>query len=132
MSLWKFGDFEAEVDFLDADFLDKLENAKKEMNDHLRLVPKVGRNTDIIRAQVNCYLAFYDALFGNGAGSAITSGRMSLKVCLEATDSLLAFEKKSSGDIENKYGKYMVQNHGNRKQRRDFQKRQNRQGRADG
>ena len=31
MSLWKFGNFEAEVDFTDADFLDVLEEAKAEM-----------------------------------------------------------------------------------------------------
>lgn len=128
MSLWKFGDFEAEVDFLDADFLDRLEDAKKEMNEHLRLVPKVGKNADIIRAQVNCYRSFFDTLFGNGAGNAITGGRTSLNICLEAADSLLEFEKKSSGDVEQKYGKYMVQNHGNRQQRRNYQKKYKNQG----
>ena len=27
MSLWKFGDFEADVDFTDADFLDAIESS---------------------------------------------------------------------------------------------------------
>ena len=85
MSLWKFNDFEREVDFTDADFLDRLEDAKKNMNDQLRLVPKTGKNSDIIRSQVACYRVFYDTLFGEGAGDAIMGGKTSLNICLEAT-----------------------------------------------
>lgn len=32
MSLWKFGDFEADVDFTDADFLDAIDEAKAAMH----------------------------------------------------------------------------------------------------
>ncbi|WP_072524967.1 DUF6673 family protein [Clostridium sp. Marseille-P3244] len=120
MSLWKFNDFEREVDFTDADFLDRLEDAKKNMNDQLRLVPKTGKNSDIIRSQVACYRVFYDTLFGEGAGDAIMGGKTSLNICLEATDSLLAFEGRTSDELNRKYEKYMVQNHGNRQQRRKY------------
>ena len=51
MSLWKFGDFEAEVDFTDADFLDVLEEAKAEMFEAGKKVPITGKQSDIIRAQ---------------------------------------------------------------------------------
>ena len=50
MSLWKFGDFEAEVDFTDADFLDVLEEAKAEMFEAGKKVPITGKQSDIIRA----------------------------------------------------------------------------------
>ena len=33
MSRWKFGKFEAEVDFTDADFMDALEEAQQELAD---------------------------------------------------------------------------------------------------
>ena len=42
MSLWKFGNFEAEVDFTDADFLDVLEEAKAEMFEAGKKVPITG------------------------------------------------------------------------------------------
>ena len=42
MSLWKFGNFEAEVDFTDADFLDVLEEAKAEMFEAGKKVPMTG------------------------------------------------------------------------------------------
>ena len=51
MSLWKFGDFEADVDFTDADFLDAIDEAKAAMHEAEQNVPVVGKNSDIIRAQ---------------------------------------------------------------------------------
>ena len=54
MSLWKFGNFEAEVDFTDADFLDVLEEAKAEMFEAGKKVPITGKQSDIIRAQCAC------------------------------------------------------------------------------
>ena len=62
MSLWKFGDFEAEVDFTDADFLDVLEEAKAEMFEAGKKVPITGKQSDIIRAQCACFYVFFDTL----------------------------------------------------------------------
>ena len=55
MSLWKFGDFETDVDFTDADFLDAIEDAKAAMHEEQKNVPVVGKNSDIIRAQCACF-----------------------------------------------------------------------------
>ena len=63
MSLWKFGNFEAEVDFTDADFLDVLEEAKAEMFEAGKKVPITGKQSDIIRAQCACFYVFFDTLF---------------------------------------------------------------------
>lgn len=122
MSLWKFGNFEKEIDFTDADFLDVLDAAKASMAEELRKVPKVGKNSDIIRAQVQCYRTFFDTLFGAGAGEAVFEGKTSLEVCLRAASSLVAFEDRESQRIDSQYRKYYVQNHGNREQRRKYNK----------
>ena len=122
MSLWKFGDFEKEIDFTDADFLDALDDAKANMAEELKKVPKVGKNSDIIRAQVQCYRTFFDTLFGAGAGEAILEGKTSLEVCLRAESSLVAFEDNESHRIDSQYSKYYVKNHGNREQRRRYNK----------
>ena len=45
MSLWKFGDFEADVDFTDADFLDAIDKAKAAMHEAEQNVPVVGKNS---------------------------------------------------------------------------------------
>ena len=75
MSLWKFGDFEADVDFTDADFLDAIDEAKAAMHEAEQNVPVVGKNSDIIRAQCACFYVFFDTLFGEGA-ACLTGCRM--------------------------------------------------------
>lgn len=64
MSLFKFGQLEAEVDFTDADFLETIEEAKKTLTKDMVEVPKVGREADIIRAQCKCYFNFFDNILG--------------------------------------------------------------------
>ena len=94
MSLWKFGDFEADVDFTDADFLDAIDEAKAAMHEAEQNVPVVGKNSDIIRAQCACFYVFFDTLFGEGAGERILCGKNSIKLCNEAAESLLDCRKK--------------------------------------
>ena len=88
MSLWTFGDFEAEVDFTDADFLDAIDEAKAAMHEAEQNVPIVGKNSDIIRAQCACFYVFFDTLFGEGAGERILCGKNSIKLCNEASESV--------------------------------------------
>lgn len=122
MSVWKFGAFEAEVDFTDADFLDALDEAKNLMNEKLTQVPETGKASDLIRAQVACFYAFFDGLFGAGAAQSIFEGRKSLELCLQAAESITDFEQAESSRMDSAYKKYYVQNHGNREQRRQYQK----------
>ena len=49
-------------------------------------------------------------------------GKTSLNACLNATDALLAFENKEADKLNQKYGNYTVQQHGNRQQRRKYDK----------
>lgn len=115
MSLWKFGNFETEIDFTDADFLDRLDEAKRNMNLQLNKAPKTGKASDIVRAQCACFYAFFDTLFGRGAGDKIFEGKNSLERCFEAAEALNRFEQESVERFE-QFGKYQVQNHGNRQQ----------------
>lgn len=124
MSLWKFGNFEAEADFTDADFLENLDNAKAALDKQLKLVPKVGSGAEIVRAQVECFYTFFDVLFWDGAGDEIFDGKHSLKLCVEAADSLHAFEERERESLTSGYEKYRIQNHGNRQQRRTYQNNQ--------
>ena len=103
MSLCKFGDFEAEVDFTDADFLDVLDEAKAAMFDADKKVPVTGKQSDIIRAQCACFYVFFDTLFGEGAGERIFRGKNSIKLCTEAAESLLDFETAETKKLDGKY-----------------------------
>ena len=110
MSLWKFNGFEAEVDFTDADFLDALDDAKKELDEAMKSVPKVGKNSDIVRAQCKCFYRFFDVLFYEGAGNDVYQGRHSLDLCIKSAESLTELQNAQNKQYDN-YDKYRVQTH---------------------
>ncbi|MFR3392022.1 MAG: DUF6673 family protein [[Clostridium] scindens] len=78
MSLWKFGTFEQEIDFTDADFMDALEEAQEQLVIQSKETPKVGKKSDIIRAQVDCFAQFFDHIFGPETSEKMYEGRVSL------------------------------------------------------
>lgn len=122
MSLFKYGNLEAEIDFTDVDFLENLDEAKKLMADEAAQVPKTGKAADIIRAQCQCYFNFFDRVIGEGALEEMFQGRTSLNSCLDATDALLKFENDEALKLNEKYSDYTVQQHGNRQQNRNYNK----------
>lgn len=121
MSLWKFRNFEVEVDLMDADFYDELEEAQNHLNADYRSVPNTGKKSDIIRAQVRCFSNFFDTLFGAGASDVISEGKMSLKPFMDAADSLEKFIKSDVKEMDSQYGNYIPKT-GNRQQRREYNK----------
>ena len=124
MSLFTFGDLEVEIDFTDVDFLENLEEAKRLMQEEAKQVPKTGKTADIIRAQCQCYFNFFDRAIGEGAHVAMFSGKTSLNLCLNATDALLAFENEEAVKMNERDSKYTVRQHGNREQKRNYNKQQ--------
>lgn len=124
MSLWKFNDFEAEVDFADADFIETLEEAQAQLEKDVLAVPTVGKVSDILRAQVDCYTKFFDSLFGNGASNIIAEGRCSVTPYIEAANSLFEFYNSENARYTNIGNKYIPRSGGNRQQYR-YNERQN-------
>ena len=132
MSLFKYGDLEREIDFTDVEFLENLDEAKKLIKEEAAKVPKVGKTADIIRAQCQCYVNFFNRVIGEGAHEEMFGGKTSLNACLNATDALLAFENKEADKLNQKYGNYTVQQHGNRQQRRKYDKNNRNKHRGNG
>lgn len=124
MSLFKFGDFETEVDFTDVDFLTDLEYAQEKLEEDVSKVPMTGKTAEIFKAQCQCYFNFFDTLFGVGTHEAMFQGRTSYKLCLEAGEKLSECENKQVENFFDKYDQYNVQQHGNRQQIRHYNKQQ--------
>lgn len=122
MSLFKFGNLEAEIDFTDVLFLENLEDAKQAMKEEAARVPKTGKTADIIRAQCQCYFNFFDRVIREGAHEEMFQGKISLNACLDAADELLKFENDEATKLNGRYSEYTIQQHGNRQQRRNYNK----------
>ena len=103
MSLFKFGNLEAEIDFTDVLFLENLEDAKQAMKEEAARVPKTGKTADIIRAQCQCYFNFFDRVIGEGAHEEMFQGKISLNACLDAADELLKFENDEATKLNGRY-----------------------------
>ena len=48
MSLWKFNDFECDLDFTDADFAERLEACYEKFREAHKNVKKTGKNSEVI------------------------------------------------------------------------------------
>lgn len=128
MSLWKFEDFEAEIDLTDVDVVETLELAQEKISDEFKKVPADGKTSEIYKSQIRCFTVFFDTIFGDGTTEKIMQGKRNLGKCLEAADSFYSFVGAENKNIGEAYDKYRVQNRGNRQQRR-YQKYHKNKGR---
>lgn len=126
MSHWKFGEFETEIDLTDADFLERLEESQNLLNEKCKNVPVVGKNSEIIRKQVECFADFFDSLFGEGTSGKMYGGRCSLDLAIRSAAEFSDFAGSEDKRISTFYEKYSVNTHGNREQRRSYNKQQRR------
>ena len=101
---------------------ENLEDAKQAMKEEAARVPKTGKTADIIRAQCQCYFNFFDRVIGEGAHEEMFQGKISLNACLDAADELLKFENDEATKLNGRYSEYTIQQHGNRQQRRNYNK----------
>lgn len=90
-NMWKYNDCEFEVDFEDADFMerywdavDHLGKTEKELNDQ---VP----DRNFLRSYCKMFYRFFDELFGDGSGDKILNGKYNARECEAAYDSLITF-----------------------------------------
>lgn len=124
MSLWKFGNFEADVDFTDVDFLDAIERAYDILEEDAKSLPVDGRPSAIARAQIECYDRFFENIFGEGVCNQMFDS-MSLERRLDAVEQLAKFREKEDSRFNDRVSGYTVKKP-NRAERRASQKNQQR------
>lgn len=124
MSLWKFGNFEADVDFTDVDFLDAIERAYDILEEDAKRLPVDGRPSAIARAQIECYDRFFENIFGEGVCNQMFDS-MSLERRLDAVEQLAKFREKEDSRFNDRVSGYTVKKP-NRAERRASQKNQQR------
>lgn len=106
MSQWKFNDFETDIDFTDADFMEKFEDAYEVLEKDFNDIPKVGKVSERIRAQCGAYDKFFASVFGTESIRKMFLGKKSVEMRIEACNSLYDLrvkEDKRHKEILNKY-----------------------------
>lgn len=128
MSLFKFGDFEAELDFTDADVLDSIDAAYEKLMEELKGCPKEGKVAEIIDAQNACYDKYYNSILGSSASELMFGTSRSFKKRLDAADELRKYSDDENDALSARMEKYQVNKPKNREQRRNYQKQQRKNG----
>lgn len=119
MSQWKFNDFETDIDFTDADFMERFENSYENMMKHIDDVPKTGKVSEVIRSQCKVFDTFFEDVFGEGATEKLFLGKTSVETRIEACNSLYDFRSKEQQRFSEMSNKYRP----NRQQRRSQHKK---------
>ena len=123
MSLWKFNNVEVEADFTDAAFMEKFENAYDIMSEELKHVQKIGKQSEIIRSYCEVFFGFFDRVFGEGTHNKLFGDKVSIDLCVEASNSLYEIAVKRNNDYRQMSNKYNVQLRGHNKKQQYMRKR---------
>lgn len=119
MSLFTYGNYEKELDFTDVEFQEKLEQAQENLMQGVKRLPKTGKISEIMRAQVELYDGYLEYVLGKGAPAAMFD-TLSLEKRLDAIEQLADCREKSDVALHKRNEKYVVNK--NREQRRNEQK----------
>lgn len=115
--VWKYNDFEAEFDITDLDTSEKYEKTFEIMGEKEKKLPKVGKQSEMLKAQFEWFSETFDRLFGEGSSNKILGGKKSVNLCLEAYMSFLDFVKRQKENVLNKR-ETLTSSYANRAQRR--------------
>ncbi len=96
---------ELEVDFLDADVMQRYETALDEVKKN-SVNQEQKKGSQIIREQCQSVHQFFDTVFGEGTSEDVFEGRVNLLECLEAFEKVISYANEQMtevGKIVNKY-----------------------------
>lgn len=103
----KLKNIEIEFDFLDADDVEKLENAYQKVVDETEKFKKQELSmSEEIRVECKIIDEFLDNVFGEGIAQKLFNGKMSLKEHTDIFQEILDEKIKYSKDLENVYQRY--------------------------
>ena len=97
-----------EIDFTDADFIEKIENASKNV---FKEAEELKQNKELslaegIRQECKILKNFLDYVLGDGTSEKLFKGKDSLNQCLEAFEDIINAKQNSMNEFESKISKY--------------------------
>lgn len=118
MSQWKFNNAELEADFTDAGFMEKFENAYLAMEEDIKHVQKTGKQSEIIRSHCDVFFKFFDSVFGAGSSKKLFGDKVSIDLCVKASESLYDLRIREDERYRQMSNKYNVQLRGHNRKKK--------------
>ena len=105
----KINGVELEVNFLDADFMEKIENCCRKVSEQAEKSKKELKDltySQQIKAECKIIKDFFDDLFGEGTSEKIFQEKNDLMLCLSAFQELVEAKVKSQNEFNSLVSKY--------------------------
>ena len=103
----KINGVELDIDFTDADILERIEKGSKEVYDKAdELKDSTVSPAEGIRQECKIVKDFFDYVLGDGTSKKIFGDKDSLKMCLEAYEDIVQIRDEQFNDYYNKINKY--------------------------
>ena len=99
---------EFNIDFTDADFIEKIENACKKVYEEAENL-KQDKQISLaegIRQECKILKNFLDYVLGDGTSEKLFKGKDSLNECLKAFEDIIIAKQNSLNDFQDKISKY--------------------------
>lgn len=100
MSLYKFGNFEAEFDPTDVAFVEKYETAINEYREDVSTVSKEGKASEVMMRLCSIFYKVFDSLFGKGSSKKMFGKTNSVDLCVKAFKHLTSAMNDYSKTLE--------------------------------
>lgn len=97
MKKFTFGDFTAEIDTADADFMERFETESVLAAEEQAKTERTGKRSEVIRKLCACTFAYFERLFGESASRLMFGDTVNLRNCDSA---LLALYEAVKEDQE--------------------------------
>lgn len=97
MTKFVFGEFSADIDAADADFMELYETETEKLSNDVSEAEKEGTASVVIRNTCRCVFAFFNALFGEGTDRAMFGNRTNARIC---DDAMVALSDAITADME--------------------------------
>lgn len=105
----KINGVDLEVNFLDADFMEKIENCCKKVSEQAEKSKTELKDLTFaqqIKAECKIIKDFFDDLFGEGTSEKIFQGKNDLMLCLSAFQELVEEKVKMQQEMNSLFAKY--------------------------
>lgn len=89
--VWEINGLRLELDFDDADAMERYSRAFDKMAETAKNPPKDGTRKDGIEYYCKAFYVLYDDIFGKGTGEKIFKGKRIVHLCDEVFDSFISF-----------------------------------------
>jgi hypothetical protein len=103
----KINGYELEVDFTDADFIDKIEKYAKEVSEQVELTKRKEMGmAEFIRKECEIVRNFFDNVFGKGTAKKIFGNKYSLSICISTFQQFIEAKLSQQKELEEIINKY--------------------------